>query len=141
MSASSQTAHTALQDLRVGAGPVDWVRAVASNGVDDALDVIGGGALHDSVELVEGRDRIGTLTDFDLTAQLGVRGLQPVVCRLRRSLSSFIPKESSAFTSDRAFPCTELPTPIGKLRVDVVAARLSSWPIKKSWRRVTCRHT
>lgn len=128
LSASGQTAHTALEDLAVGAGetvlvhaagggvgsmavqlarhrgarvigtgrpashdhlrslgavPVTYgdglaerVRTLAPDGVDAALDAVGGEALAVSVELVEDRARIGTLVDFAGAARLGVRALR-----------------------------------------------------------------
>lgn len=48
------------------------MREVAPNGVDAALDAIGGEALSASVELVKQKDRIGTIVEFDLAQQLGV---------------------------------------------------------------------
>ncbi|MCZ2526314.1 NADP-dependent oxidoreductase [Streptomyces sp. NPDC059506] len=126
-SASGQTAHTALERLKVGAGdtllvhaaaggvgtvavqlakaygatvigtagphnhdylrslgavPVaygeglsDRVRELAPQGVTAALDGAGGDAVDVSVELVEDRDRIGTLVAFDRVEELGILGL------------------------------------------------------------------
>lgn len=75
---SSESNHEYLRALGVipasyGKGLVDRVREVAPNGVDAALDAIGGEALAASVELVKQRDRIGTIVEFDLAQQLGVR--------------------------------------------------------------------
>jgi len=127
LSASAQTAHTALEELAVGEGdtllvhaaaggvgtiavqlarlrgaiaigtasarnhdylrslgatPVEYgdglverVRALAPDGVDAALDGIGGPALDASVVLVSDRQRIGTLVDFARVDELGVRAI------------------------------------------------------------------
>lgn len=56
-----------------GDGLVDRVRALAPNGVDAALDAIGGEALQASIELVKNRERIGTLVSFELAQELGVK--------------------------------------------------------------------
>jgi NADPH:quinone reductase-like Zn-dependent oxidoreductase len=58
-----------------GDGLVDRVRALAPEGVDAALDAAGGVALDVSLELVEDRDRIGTIVEYQRYAQLGVRWL------------------------------------------------------------------
>jgi NADPH:quinone reductase-like Zn-dependent oxidoreductase len=128
MSASGQTAHTAMKELGVGNGDtvlihaaaggvgtiavqlaLDWgakvigtasernhdylrslgaipvsygdglverVRSLAPNGVDASLDAAGGDALHASVELVENKDRIGTIAAFDIVEKLGVRAIR-----------------------------------------------------------------
>jgi enoyl reductase len=125
LSASGQTAHTALEDLgvpagdtvlihaaaggvghlavqlalqrgalvvataspanheflrRLGALPVAYgpglakrIREVAPAGVDAALDGAGGEALEVSVELVDKRDRIGSIADQAAAARLGLR--------------------------------------------------------------------
>lgn len=59
-----------------GEGLADRVRALAPNGVDAALDAVGGDALRVSADLVANRERIGTIVDFELAAQLGVRGIR-----------------------------------------------------------------
>lgn len=56
-----------------GDGLVDRVRKLAPDGVDVALDAIGGEALQASIQLVNNRDRIGTLVDFDQGQQLGIQ--------------------------------------------------------------------
>ena len=56
-----------------GEGLVERVREVAVDGVDVALDAVGGEAIPASVELVEDRDRIGTIVDDRLAQQHGVR--------------------------------------------------------------------
>ncbi|MGH3713269.1 MAG: NADP-dependent oxidoreductase [Micromonosporaceae bacterium] len=58
-----------------GAGMVDAVRAVAPDGVDAALDCIGGDALAQCVELCDHRDRIGTLVAYDEAKRLGAVGI------------------------------------------------------------------
>lgn len=63
--------------LTYGAGLADRVRAVAPDGVDAALDAVGGGEpLRESLALGIDRDRIGTLVDFDLAHHLGVRPIR-----------------------------------------------------------------
>lgn len=84
--ASSEN-HEYLRELGavpIGYGPglVDRVRRQVSGEVDAALDAIGGRALRDSLSLVANPDRIGTLVDHDLAAELGVRGI-----RARRTLA------------------------------------------------------
>ncbi|MDF2680178.1 MAG: alcohol dehydrogenase [Brevibacillus sp.] len=84
---ASESNHDYLRSLGVipvsyGKGLVDRVREVAPNGVDVALDAIGREALSASAELVKQRDRIGTIVEFDLGQQLGVR-----VIRSQRSAS------------------------------------------------------
>lgn len=58
-----------------GAGLVDRVRALAPQGVDAALDAIGGEAIPASVALVPHKDRIGTIADAEGAAAYGVRRL------------------------------------------------------------------
>jgi NADPH:quinone reductase-like Zn-dependent oxidoreductase len=58
-----------------GDGLVERVRALAPNGVDAALDAIGGDALAASLQLVADRSRIGTIVDFAAVGRLGVRGI------------------------------------------------------------------
>lgn len=59
-----------------GEGLVDRVRAVAPDGVDAALDAAGRGALEASVKLIDDRNRIITLIDFDRASELGVQGIR-----------------------------------------------------------------
>lgn len=68
--------------LRLGATPVAYgpglagrVRELAPHGVDAALDAAGGEAIPVSLELVENRDRIGTIADHAGAAKYGVRVL------------------------------------------------------------------
>ncbi|HEX5540372.1 MAG TPA: NADP-dependent oxidoreductase [Micromonospora sp.] len=56
-----------------GDGLVDRVRALAPDGVDVALDAVGGAAIAASVELVADRDRIGTIVDDRVAAEHGIR--------------------------------------------------------------------
>ncbi|MFG3229413.1 NADP-dependent oxidoreductase [Kitasatospora sp. NPDC048194] len=77
---ASERNHAYLRDLGAipvayGEGLVERVRA-AAQGVTAALDAAGRGALDASVELVADRDRIGTVTDFEGAARLGVRPLR-----------------------------------------------------------------
>lgn len=58
-----------------GAGLVERVRALAPQGVDAALDAAGEDGLRASVELVKGKNRIGTITSPALCKELGVRWL------------------------------------------------------------------
>lgn len=129
MSASGQTAHTALEELRVGKGDtvlihaaaggvgsvavqlaqirgatkvigtasighhdylrslgvipvtygeglVDRVRSLAPDGVDVALDAIGGDAVYASLDLISDRERIGTIVAFDVVEKLGIRAIR-----------------------------------------------------------------
>lgn len=78
---ASERNHAYLRSLGAipvtyGAGLVERVREVAPQGVDVALDAIGGEALAASQELVEDPDRIGTLVDFEAAQRLGVRALR-----------------------------------------------------------------
>ncbi|WP_018788119.1 NADP-dependent oxidoreductase [Micromonospora sp. CNB394] len=56
-----------------GPGLADRVREVASEGVDAALDAIGGEALDVSLELLGSTERIVTIADWTRSAQLGIR--------------------------------------------------------------------
>lgn len=76
------TARTAHHDYvrSLGATPVDYsddfvdrVRALAPQGVDAAIDGVGGDALPYTLELVADRTRILTLTDHDKAGELGIR--------------------------------------------------------------------
>ncbi|MEV7009999.1 NADP-dependent oxidoreductase [Streptosporangium sp. NPDC051022] len=73
--------HDYLRSLGVipvtyGEGLVDRIREVAPDGVDAALDAIGGVATDVSVKLVADRDRIGTLVDADQAIEkYGIRRL------------------------------------------------------------------
>lgn len=83
---ASETNHEYLVGLGAtpvayGNGLVERVRAAAPDGVDVALDAVGGQALRDSLALVRDRSRIATLVDHDLADKLGVRGI-----RARRSV-------------------------------------------------------
>ncbi|SBW28879.1 alcohol dehydrogenase zinc-binding domain-containing protein [Candidatus Protofrankia californiensis] len=73
--------HDYLRSLGVipvsyGDGLLDRVRALAPNGVQAALDAIGGSATEVSVELVADRDRVGTLVDVETAIEkYGIRRL------------------------------------------------------------------
>jgi NADPH:quinone reductase-like Zn-dependent oxidoreductase len=74
---ASERNHDYLRSL--GAIPVtygdhlaDRVRALAPKGVDVAFDAAGDDALRASMELVENKDRIGTIVAFDLAVEFGV---------------------------------------------------------------------
>lgn len=64
--------------ISYGPGLIDRVRASAPDGVDAALDAIGGDALRDSLDLVADRQRIGTLVDHAEADRLGVLGIRAV---------------------------------------------------------------
>lgn len=66
-----------------GDGLVDRVRALTPNGVDAALDAIGGGALHSSLELIKNKNRIGTLVEYAAAEQLGVRCIRSQRAKVR----------------------------------------------------------
>lgn len=77
---ASEGNHEYLRSLGVvpvtyGEGLVERVRAAAPQGVTVVIDAAGEEALRASLELVEDRDRIGTMVAFDLYAELGVRWL------------------------------------------------------------------
>ncbi|WP_019819646.1 NADP-dependent oxidoreductase [Saccharomonospora saliphila] len=78
-----------------GAGLVDRVRAAAPQGVDAALDAIGGDAIDASLALVADRDRIGTLVDAEAAAREGFR-------RLRGQRSAELLAELAALAADGA---------------------------------------
>ncbi len=70
--------HSWLESLGItpvtyGPGLVDRVRALAPQGVDVALDCIGGEAVPVSLELVSDRNRIGTIADYSAVEKYGVR--------------------------------------------------------------------
>ncbi|MBS4214036.1 MULTISPECIES: NADP-dependent oxidoreductase [Neobacillus] len=78
---ASKCNHEYLRKL--GAIPVTYgddlanrVSALAPNGVDVAFDAAGDEALHASLELVENKNRIGTIVAFDLAEKLGVRPIR-----------------------------------------------------------------
>ncbi|RST59985.1 NADP-dependent oxidoreductase [Siminovitchia terrae] len=75
---ASERNHDYLRSL--GAIPItygddlaDRVRVLAPDGVNVAFDAAGEDALRASLELVENKDRIGTIVAFDLAEELGVR--------------------------------------------------------------------
>ncbi|WP_017584840.1 NADP-dependent oxidoreductase [Nocardiopsis ganjiahuensis] len=57
--------------VEYGSGQLRRIRAAAPQGVDAALDTAGHGNLRTAVELVEDRNRIGTVVDIGLTRELG----------------------------------------------------------------------
>lgn len=65
-----------------GDGLADRVRALAPDGVDVAFDAAGDDALRASLELVENKNRIGTIVAFDLAEELSVR-----IIRSQRSVA------------------------------------------------------
>lgn len=70
--------HAWLESLGItpvtyGPGLVERVRALAPQGVDVALDCIGGEAVPVSLELVSDRGRIGTIADYTAVEKYGVR--------------------------------------------------------------------
>lgn len=77
---SSEANHDYLRALGAlpvsyGAGLLERVHAVAPNGVDAALDLVGGDSNDVSVQLVADRGRIGTIVDYPAVQRLGVRML------------------------------------------------------------------
>ncbi|WP_313432426.1 NADP-dependent oxidoreductase [Siminovitchia terrae] len=75
---ASERNHDYLRSL--GAIPITYgddlanrVRVLAPDGVNVAFDAAGEDALRASLELVENKDRIGTIVAFDLAEELGVR--------------------------------------------------------------------
>lgn len=62
--------------VEYGDGLVQRVHSVAPNGVNAAFDAAGEDALRASVELVENRNRIGTIVAFNLVEKLGVRAIR-----------------------------------------------------------------
>lgn len=75
---ASRRNHSWLESLGItpvtyGPGLVDRVRALAPQGVDVALDCIGGEAVPVSLELVSDRSRIGTIADYAAVEKYGVR--------------------------------------------------------------------
>ena len=58
-----------------GPGLADRVRKLAPHGVDAALDVVGGEAIPVSLELVENKNRVGTIADHSGAAKYGVSTL------------------------------------------------------------------
>ncbi|MDA3624738.1 NADP-dependent oxidoreductase [Saccharopolyspora sp. WRP15-2] len=77
---ASEANHDYLRSLGAvpvtyGDGLVERVREVAPQGVDAAIDGAGEQALRQSLELVDNRSRIGTLVEFGLVEELGVRPL------------------------------------------------------------------
>jgi enoyl reductase len=55
-----------------GDGLIDRIRALAPDGVDAALDAIGGAAITASLALVRDRHRIGTLVDTEAAKTFGI---------------------------------------------------------------------
>lgn len=76
---ASPSSHDYLRSMGVepvtyGEGLVDRVRELAPDGVDAALDAVGGAANFASVELVRDLRRAGTIVDYS-AAELGIRML------------------------------------------------------------------
>jgi enoyl reductase len=77
---ASEGNHDYLRSLGVipvtyGPGLTDRVRELAPNGVDAALDAVGGIANQTSVEVVADRRRVGTVVDYGAVSSLGIRML------------------------------------------------------------------
>jgi enoyl reductase len=75
---ASERNHDYLRSLgaipvEYGDGLVERVRAIAPNGVDAALDAVGGVANDVSVEVAKHRERVGTVVDYAAVRRLGVR--------------------------------------------------------------------
>ncbi|MFI6577772.1 NADP-dependent oxidoreductase [Nocardiopsis sp. NPDC050513] len=94
--------------VRHGEGLADRVRAAAPAGVDAALDMVGGETLRASVELVEDRERVGTIVDYPGAAELGVVGIRSLrsVERLREVVELYERGALRVHVS-RAFPLEE----------------------------------
>ncbi|WP_325063415.1 NADP-dependent oxidoreductase [Gracilibacillus salitolerans] len=78
---ASEYNHDYLRSLGVvpvtyGDGLVNRVRSLAPNGIDVALDAAGSEALIASKDIVENKDRIGTIVAFDLVEEFGVRPIR-----------------------------------------------------------------
>lgn len=74
---ASERNHDYLRSLgavpvRYGDGLADRIRALAPDGVDAALDAVGGAALDVSLDLIADRTRIGTIADHARGRALGV---------------------------------------------------------------------
>ncbi len=61
------------EPVTYGEGMVEWVRALAPDGVDVALDVAGNGVLPQLIDLAGGSQNVVTLADFDGAKEHGVR--------------------------------------------------------------------
>lgn len=59
-----------------GDGLIDRVRSLKPDGVDAVFDAAGGEALLDSLDLVQDKNRIGTIVAFELAQKLGVRAIR-----------------------------------------------------------------
>lgn len=59
-----------------GDGLLDRIRAAAPAGVDAALDLIGGDSVAVSVQVVEDRQRIGTIADFAAPQRYGIQRIR-----------------------------------------------------------------
>ncbi len=78
---ASEYNHDYLRSLGVvpvtyGDGLVNRVCSLAPNGIDVALDAAGSEALIASKDIVENKDRIGTIVAFDLVEEFGVRPIR-----------------------------------------------------------------
>ncbi|MFJ9843360.1 NADP-dependent oxidoreductase [Kitasatospora sp. NPDC101155] len=60
------------EPVTYGEGMADRVRALAPDGVDAALDVVGNGVLHDLIDLAGGSTNVVTLADFAGSKEYGV---------------------------------------------------------------------
>jgi NADPH:quinone reductase-like Zn-dependent oxidoreductase len=91
-----------------GDGLVERVRSLAPNGVDASLDAAGGDALYASVEVVENKDRIGTIAAFDLVEKLGVRALRSQRSATRLAeLADLYAKEKLHIHIRKTFPLVQ----------------------------------
>jgi NADPH:quinone reductase-like Zn-dependent oxidoreductase len=77
---ASESNHAYLRELGAipvtyGEGLIERVRALAPQGVDAALDAAGEEGLRAAVELVEDKNRIGTIASVAVYEELGVRWL------------------------------------------------------------------
>jgi NADPH:quinone reductase-like Zn-dependent oxidoreductase len=60
------------EPVSYGEGLIDWVRALAPNGVDLALDIAGSGVLPDLIDLAGGPEHVVTIADFAGAREYGV---------------------------------------------------------------------
>lgn len=91
-----------------GDGLVDRVRALAPNGVDVALDAIGGAAIPASVELIADRQRIGTIVDDRLAAEHGIRVVRAGRSPARLAEMIALAAEGKLVLPVRAYPFADV---------------------------------
>lgn len=112
---ASERNHAYLRSLGAipvtyGEGLADRIREAAPEGIDAALDGIGGDALRVSLEVVKDHSRIGTIADRRTADQLGIRWLstQRSATRLR-DLTTLYTEGGLTVTVSAAYPLAEAP--------------------------------